>query len=135
MTTLTEVQALLVSKIKGEATITSRLKDAAEIREIEWVGIPLSYPVIRVRVAEFERTNPDCDVFQVKANVLVFGEDASSKLCNTIGSLLYNFFDRKYISSPTIKSVVRVHAKQFGADYLPEDGLWKSEVSLIFQVT
>lgn len=134
-TTLTDVQAAIIAKLKATPSVTSLLSDPKEIREIEWVGSTFTYPNIRVRVAEFERKNPDCDIFIVKANIFVFGENASSKTCNVIANEIYNLMDRKTITGTNVKSVTRIQAKQFGADYIPESGVWKSEVNLIFHAT
>ena len=94
-TTLTDVQAAIIAKLKATPSVTSLLSDPKEIREIEWVGSTFTYPNIRVRVAEFERKNPDCDIFIVKANIFVFGENASSKTCNVIANEIYK--DRKSV--------------------------------------
>lgn len=133
--TLTDVQAALISKLKTTPSITSLLPDPKEVREIEWVGSVFTYPNIRVRGAEFERKNPDCDIFIVKMNIFIFGENASSKTCNLIANEVYNLLDRKTITGSNFKCATRIQAKQFGADYIPESGVWRSEVNLIFQVS
>lgn len=135
MTNLQDVQAALITKLKAATTVTTLLKDPKEIREIEWVGSVYTFPNIRVRVMSFQRKDSDCNIFNVTASILIFGEDSSSKLTNTIASAVFDLLDRNSLTSATVKSVTRMSAVQVGADYLSEAGLWQSEVNLAFQVT
>lgn len=132
--TLPDVQEAIITKLKS-STIPSMLLDPKDIREVEWVGSVYKFPNVRVRVESFERRDADCDIFVVMASVLVNGEDASSKLTNTIASEIYNLLDRKTIISTKFKNATRIKARQIGANYLPEEGIWQSEVTLMFQVS
>lgn len=135
MTTLEDVQASLIILLKSSSAILARLSDPKEIREIEWRGAKFSYPNIRVRVNEFQRKDADCDIFNVSASVLVFGETASSLTINSIASEIFNFLDRKNIRSAMVNTVTRIRAKQFGAEFVEESSAWRSEILLQFQVS
>lgn len=135
ITSLVDVQIGLIASLKSSTTIVSYLPDPKEIREIEWVGEKFSYPNIRVRVQEYQRKDADCDIFNVVASILVFGEDASSMMTNTIASEIFNFMDKKSIKSSMMNTVTRIRATQYGAIYVEEQGVWRSEVKLQFQVS
>ena len=133
MITLPDVQASIITKLKAAASITSLLTDVKEIREVEWVGSVFSYPNIRVRVESFDRVTADCNIFNVSVNIYVFGENSSSKLTNTIASAIFNLLDTKQLKDSVVTPVTRIKARQFGADYIPDAGVWRSEVRLNFQ--
>lgn len=132
--TLPEVQASIITKLKA-STIPALLTDPKDIREFEWVGSVYKFPNIRVRVENFERKDADCEVFIVSCSVIISGEDASSKLTNVIASEVFNLFDTKTMKGTTFQTAGRIKAKQVGATYIPEAGLWQSEVMLMFQVS
>ena len=55
MTTLNDVQAAIIKKIKSSAQITSMLGKPDDVREIWWQGKELTMPNIRVRVDQWRR--------------------------------------------------------------------------------
>jgi len=131
--TLPDVQASLITKLKAATAVTSLLGGSTEIRELEWLGDKFVYPNVRVRVETFQRRDADCDIFNVVANVYVFGEDASSKRTNTIASAIYNLLDRTQLKDSVVTPVTRIKAVQYGADYIPDSGVWRAEIRLNFQ--
>jgi hypothetical protein len=132
--TLQDIQAALIAKLKAATSVTFLITDGAkEIRELEWVGSVFTYPNVRVRVESFSRIDADCDKFNVTASVYVFGENASSKTCNTIASAIFDLVDTHTLKDNTVSPVTRIKATQFGADYIPDAGVWRAEVKLTFQ--
>lgn len=134
MTTLVDVKASLITKLKASTSVVALLNDPLEIRELEWQGTNFSYPNIRVRVTEFVRQipNADCQLYNVIASIYVFGEDASSLLTDKIASEVFTLLDTKSFSVGTTK-LTGIKAKQFGAAWVEESGTWRSEVELRFQ--
>ena len=138
MTTLVDVKRFLISRMKSDTAIVAALPIARkdDIREIEWQGTDFGYPNIRVHVESFERHTPgvECKLFDVAANILVFAEDASSLKADTIASVIWDALDTKTIGSNSIK-LLNIKAKHFGAMWVSEAGLWRSEIVLGFQAS
>lgn len=135
---LEDVQAALIAKIKANTTTTALLANANEVRELEWVASKFLYPNIRVRVADFERQAPDCDIFDCLASVFVFADDASSLKTNQIASTVYDLLDTKNFSITVGTQLVRfgkIKAKQLGARWIEGSGVWQSEVTMSFRVS
>lgn len=135
-TSLVTTQAALLARIKLIPTILADLGTKDEIRELEWNGTDYKFPNIRVRVNEFIRQVPiqSCSTHDVNASVYVFGDEASSLKINQIATKIYEALDAKSFTQSGIKfgSII---IKQFGAAWVSEEGLWRSELQMIFKVT
>jgi len=134
MTSLISIQASIISKIKQDAPILAKLGSVNEVRELEWVGDKFVYPNIRVRVDNFKRHTPDCDIFDIDVHIYVFGDLASSLSVNTICGMLFDLFDRNHVTNGGIRTTSRIEALQLGAMYVQEDGVWRGELSFPMQV-
>lgn len=138
MTTLVDAKKFLVSRIKADTNIQAVLPVARknDIRELEWQGTDFGYPNIRVAVDTLERHTPgaDCKLFDVVARVFVFADDASSRLADVIAASVWTALDTKSIGDTNVK-LIGIKAKHFGASWVQEAGVWKSEVVLLFQMS
>jgi hypothetical protein len=103
-----QIQAAIVSYLKGKSDVTSLLANGAEeIREDQWQGREFKYPNVRVRLIENEPEEPNCDLHRVIFSCLVFSEDASSQQADTIAGIINNTLHGKSFSSNSISFSTR----------------------------
>ena len=86
-----QVQAGLVSYLKGKSDVTDELTDGAEeIREDLWEGSEFTYPNIRVRLISNVPVDDGCLLSQVAVSFMCNSEDYSSQEADRISGIINN---------------------------------------------
>lgn len=92
------IQSSWISSIKSKAAVTS-LVSAAEVREDSWKGTNFVYPNIRVKLTRLAPQIPskDCQLFISDVDILVFGEQKSSRTIDQIaGAVVQEYWGRSF---------------------------------------
>lgn len=87
-----QIQAAIISKLKGNATIVAELASNAEIKEDQYQGTEFAYPAVRVQLNSNEPLNQDanCPHTRIGLSILVFTEDDSSLKADKIAGIIHN---------------------------------------------
>ena len=84
-----QIQAGLISYLKGKTDITSQLTDGAdEIREDNWEGTEFTYPNIRVRLISNVSMDDGCLFSQVAVSFICNSEEYSSQEADRISGII-----------------------------------------------
>jgi hypothetical protein len=102
-----QIQAVIVAKLKADATVLAQLSDTNEIRENEWQGTEFSYPNIRVRIISNKPLDTNCEVANVSLGIQVFSEDASSQQADRIAGIISNVLHDHPFSSSGLQIALR----------------------------
>ena len=87
-----QIQAAIISKLKGNTTIVAELASSAEIKEDQYQGTEFSYPGVRVQLTSNEPLTQDanCPHTRIGLSLLVFTEDDSSLEADRIAGIIHN---------------------------------------------
>lgn len=86
-----EIQAAIIAKLKGNATIVAELASSAEIKEDQYQGTEFNYPGVRVKLNSNEPLNQDanCPHTRIGLSIQVFTEDDSSLEADRIAGIIH----------------------------------------------
>ena len=107
-----QIQAGLISYLKGKTTITNLLDDednpngADEIREDQWQGDDFYYPNVRVRLIS-NKPFQEC-YHWIECGIQVFSEGASSLEADQISGIIATEFHPKGFTSNSLAFLVNV---------------------------
>ena len=87
-----QIQAAIIAKLKGNATIVAELASNAEIKEDQYQGTEFAYPGVRVQLTSNEPLTQDanCPHTRIGLSILVFTEDDSSLNSDRIAGIIHN---------------------------------------------
>ena len=129
-----EIQAAIVSYLKGKSDITTLLADGAdEIREDQWQGRDFKYPNVRVRLIDNEPQDLQCDLHRVMFSCLVFSEQDSSQQADKIAGIINNTLHGTSFSSNSISFSTRTTS--LVPAIRSELNLWRAETIMEAQVS
>jgi hypothetical protein len=87
-----QIQAAIIAKLKGNATIVALLASSDEIKEDQYQSTEFNYPGVRVQLTGNEPLTQDanCSHTRVGLNILVFTEDDNSLEADRIAGIIHN---------------------------------------------
>lgn len=74
-----KIQAALMTRLKGDATLVAKLSSSGDIKEAQWQGSQFVYPAVRVKLGTQTPQPGDSCNSNIPFTVSCFEENASSK--------------------------------------------------------
>lgn len=96
------VQAAWVAYLKSQASLTSLLANAGQVKELQWQGDDFVYPAIRVSV-DYAPSIEGCGPDDITVYIDVFSEEKSSKQVAHITAVLQSILHKHPFTSLGIK--------------------------------
>lgn len=102
-----EIQAALIAKLKGNATIVALLSSSGDIKEDQWQGTNFVYPAVRLQLNSNEPLTPNCPHLRIGLSILVFSETDNSLQADQIAGIINNELHNRQFSSNGIAISLR----------------------------
>lgn len=122
------IQAAIIAKLKGNATIVAELASNAEIKEDQYQGTEFVYPAVRVQLTSNEPLTQDanCHHTRIGLSILVFAEDDSSLNSDRIAGIIHN---ELHAQQYTINAIaISLHTTNLVPAIRSDIRTWRSQI-------
>lgn len=103
------VQALWITNMKSQTSLTSLLATGTQIKEDQWQGTTFSYPAVRFSIDFLPGINGCLDTAEIE--ITVYSEQKSSDEASTIAGVIQQIYHRHPFSQGGVQFPVVIVTK------------------------